>query len=117
MAKLKPDDHLVLLSIGYWANFILPVDAATQIMALMVKSGATAVESTHVAGTMLYHPRTGECEVKSFAVPFFPDIPVDDEDGQRPAYFSWLKTKYELVGKGYKVESFTDYLKAKGEET
>lgn len=116
MAKLKPDEHLVMLSMGYNAKFILPVDAANQIMAALVKSGAVAVDNTYTCGTTIYHPRATECAVSVPDKPFFGDIPEDDE-GQRNEYFNWLKTKYELVGKGYKVESFTEYLKAKEKDS
>ena len=38
-------NDLVMLSLGYWSNFVPPVDDAAKIMSLMVKSGGVAVES------------------------------------------------------------------------
>jgi hypothetical protein len=110
-----PDKHLVLLSLGYWAKYAMPVDAATQVMSLMVKSGAVRAESESIAGEQRYRPQKPDMSVSVLDYQFLADCPMDDVP--RKEYLAWIKTKYELIGNGYAVESYAAYLAAKEEET
>lgn len=112
-ATNKPDQSLVCLSLGYWGKYILPVDAATQILAMLVKSRAVKVDTSNLCGFTVYHPTKNDVSVTSMEYPFLADCPIDDN--VRKEYFNWLKLKRELVGEGYVIESYAAYLDTKEE--
>ena len=109
MAKETKND-LVMLSLGWYAKFVLPVDAATQIVSTLVKSGAVRVEHDHMDNRSIHRPTNPDFGVESLKDVFLADCPVDDE--RRKEYLAWLKTKIDIIGKGYQLESYAEYLKA-----
>lgn len=107
-SRTAPDD-LVVLCMGYWGKYVLPVDAATQVMSLMVKSGAVKVEEEQG----VYIPVNMDVQVGVLDKTFHHDVPVDGEG--RKGYKAWIKTKRGIVGDDYIPESYASYLDAKEE--
>jgi hypothetical protein len=98
---------LVLLGMGYWGKYVIPVDAATQIMALMIKSGAAKVEEEQG----VFMPVQMDVQVSPLDKRFIDDVPVDGAG--RKGYKDWIKTKRGIVGDDYVPESYATYLEAK----
>jgi hypothetical protein len=108
LSQPQPTD-LVVLCMGYWGKYVLPVDAATQVMALMIKSGATKVEEE----LGVFIPVKLDLQVETLDKRFIPDVPVDGAG--RTGYKAWIKTKRGIVGDDYIPESYASYLDAKEE--
>lgn len=106
-------NNLVMLNLGWYGKYALPVEAAANIITVLVKSGAIKVESDNVAGRSFFRPVPSEWGVDPIREPFLSDCPENDEP--RKEYFAWLQTKADLLGKAYVLESYAEYLKAKGE--
>lgn len=107
MAKNNAAD-LVLLSMGYWCKYVVPVDAATQIMALMIKSGGVKVEEEYGA----FIPTNMDIVLTILDKPFIPDVPAVGKG--RDEYKAWVKTKRSIVGDDYVPEAYAVFLEAKG---
>jgi hypothetical protein len=106
ISQPQPTD-LVVLGMGYWGKYVLPVDAATQIMSLMVKSGAVKVDEEQG----VFIPTTMDVQVGVLDKRFIDDVPVDGAG--RTGYKAWIKTKRGIVGDGYVPESYAAFLEAK----
>jgi hypothetical protein len=106
ISQPQPTD-LVVLSMGYWGKYVLPVDAATQIMSLMIKSGAVKVEEE----LGVFIPVKMDVQVETLDKRFIDDVPVDGAG--RKGYKDWIKTKRGIVGDDYVPESYATYLEAK----
>ena len=112
MAKAQDkSNELVELNLGWSSRYVMPVDAATQIMALLVKAGAVRIDSEYVEGTQIYFRAKSDCHVKLLMDNYDPDIPVDGDE--RENYFAWIKTKKALIGDNYRVQSYSQYLAEK----
>jgi len=111
--KLSDSDNLVMLQLGYYGRFVLPVDAATEIMRLLIQSHAAAVDTHHPGNGVaaFYHPKKPELSLSALDHDFMSDCPVDSKPQED--YFSWLKTKAELLGLEYTPEPYAVYLAAK----
>lgn len=109
MAKAQATPHLVVLNMGYWGKYVLPVRTATEIMALMIESGATKIEEEQ----NVYMPVKMDVTVSPLENLFFPDVPVDGPG--RTEYKAWLKTKKGIVGSDYVPEPYSVFLEAKEE--
>ncbi len=107
--RISQPADLVVVQMGYWGKYVMPVDAATQIMSLMVKSGAAKVEEEQGA----YIPTRMDVTLTPLDKPFIDDVPVEGPD--RNAYKAWIKTKRGIIGDGYVPEPFSVFLKAKEE--
>lgn len=113
MAKLETclKNDLVMLSMGWYGKFAMPVDAATNIIALLVKSGAVKVEGDNIASRSILRPVPSEWGISPIKEPYLSDCPEDSD--LRKEYFAWLQTKADLLGTAYVFESYADYLKAR----
>ena len=111
--KLSDSDNLVMLQLGYYGRFVLPVDAATEIMRLLIQSHAAAVDTHHPGNGVeaFYYPKKPELSLSALDHDFMSDCPVDSK--LQEGYFSWLKTKAEIIGKGYVPETYSVYLTSK----
>lgn len=107
----KTDNQLVELNIGWNARYLMPVEAATQIMSILVKSGAIKLDYDYKAGKSVYYGTTPEASVQVFKEYYDPDIPADEK--LRRPYFDWLKTKHDLIGDSYEVQTYKQYLAEK----
>lgn len=103
--------NLVMLNMGWYGKFVLPVDAAASIVSLLVNSGATKVETEHIDNRQVLRPVSPEWGIDPIKEPYLSDCP--EQEDLRKDYFAWLKTKIDLVGKSYVFESYAEYLKAK----
>jgi hypothetical protein len=101
-----------MLSVGWYGKYVLPVDAASQIITLLVKSGATKVDTENVTGIPygILMPKKMDFNMQPLEGPFIADCPTDE--GKRKGYLDYLKTKAAVV-EGYEPETYTQYLKAK----
>jgi hypothetical protein len=113
--NLTARTDLALLSIGYWGKHIMPVAAAAEAMRIMIESGAVAME-THSANKTFYYPKKLEVKIETVNEIFIADVPLKNTEA-KDAYFAWLKTKAELVGKNYTPEPYSEYLKTKENES
>lgn len=105
-------NDLVLLDIGYYGKYILPVKAASSVLAMLVEAGAAKVESEYVqGGGKLYYQTANDIGVKTLDGMYDPTIPMASE--LRQPYLDWLKTKAELHGPGYVLDTYAAYLAAK----
>ena len=104
----QPTD-LVMMNLGYWGKFVMPVEAAANIMTTLIKSGAQRIDSTHIGdlGTMYFQVKN-DVSIGQLDGHYDPDIPSDSD--LREPYVAWLKAKASLVGKGYKPEPYQTYL-------
>jgi hypothetical protein len=108
MAKpVRISQNLVLLHLGYWGKYVLPVRTATEIMALMIESGAVKVEEDQGA----YIPTRMDAQVSPLDKPFIDDVPTDGKG--RDEYKAWVKTKRGIIGDGYCPETYAAFLEAK----
>lgn len=112
--KLSETDNLVMMSFGYYGRYILPVAVATECMKLLIEGGAVAVEGTSDAGKTVYAPIYNNIRLEGVDHTYLSDCPMDTD--RRREYLDWLNTKSTLVGKGYALESYTDYLNQKAGE-
>ena len=101
-----------MLSLGWYGKFALPVDAATSIIATIVKSGAVKVESAHIDGlsSSFLVPTKMEYDLQPLDAKFLSDCPMDKP--KKDEYFAWLKTKANVI-EGYEPESYATFLKVK----
>lgn len=102
----QPTD-LVVLNMGYWGKYVLPVRTATEIMALMIESGATKVEEDQ----SVYMPVKMDVTVSPLDHLFMSDVPT--EGTGRTEYKAWLKTKKGIVGDSYVPEPYAVFLEVK----
>jgi hypothetical protein len=114
ISQQQPTD-LVMLSFGWYGKYVMPVGAASQIVTLLMQSGAVKVESANVEGISwsFLHPVKMDFDLQPLSEPFMSDVPIDAE--KRKGYLDYLKTKAALVGSGYCLESYAAYLEAKEE--
>lgn len=108
----KPKD-LVRLEFGWYGKFLVPVDAATAMVALLVKSGAVAVDEETINQVTCYLPKQSEFSMTPMKGIFLHDAPHND--AAKKEYKAWLVTKAELVGREYVPELYEVYLQARGE--
>ena len=101
------NSHLVILSMGYWGKYVLPVRPATEVMALLIEAGAVKVEEEQ----SVYLPVMTDVTVSPLDKPFIDDVPVDGEG--RKGYKEWIKTKRGIIGDGYCPEPYAAFLEAK----
>ena len=112
--QLSDSDNLVLLQLTYWGKFVVPVDVAMQVMTILIKCGAMSVENGTTGKTNYYYPKKTDLSVHTLDQLYLSDCPLDGT--AQKGYFDWLKTKSELCGKDYELETYAEYLKQKAGE-
>jgi len=108
---LETNSDLVMLSVGYYVKYVMPVAAATEIMKLMVQTGAAKVE----ADERVYYSIPLDLKLEALDYPFMGDVPVNPDKRQK--YIGWLKTKRSIVGDDYEPEPYSVYLASKENES